>query len=259
MDKIYQRDKKALAELFLGLGDKCTTLHYDFLETIGNFIIELCNFGGVEGAKLLSERELVDLHAAVEMLKLVEKLPEGAELPNEDLFIDWYLSNNDYELTSTNPANKSPAHHLMKHLVEKVLSLIKATDPSKVLNKYMNTLNNIKLSKRISLTKRHLLFNQLHHGASSLLCHTLTPGLLANVFVGGENPLLVRVINELKTALIKKSSKSGKWLPSKEIELTEHFDVKDIADIKDIQIGKGGSKSAAFKIASSHKTIKINS
>lgn len=30
------------------------------------------------------------------MLKVVQKLPEGAELPNEDSLIEWYLRNNDY-------------------------------------------------------------------------------------------------------------------------------------------------------------------
>lgn len=75
----------------------------------------------------MSEEALANLQAAVSMLKLVQKLPEGAELPNEDLFIDWYLSNNDYELTSVNPAHKSPAYHLMRHLVDEVLSLIKTS------------------------------------------------------------------------------------------------------------------------------------
>ena len=71
----------------------------------------------------------------------------------------------------------------MRQLVDQVLALIKTSDPSKVLNKYSLTLSKIKHSKRISLVKRHLLFNQLHHGASILLAHTLTPGSLAKVLV----------------------------------------------------------------------------
>jgi len=47
LDKIYKNNKKALGEIFLSLSGKCTSLHYDFLETIVNFIVELCNFGGV--------------------------------------------------------------------------------------------------------------------------------------------------------------------------------------------------------------------
>lgn len=101
----------------------------------------------------------------------------------------------------------------MKHLIDQVLALIKATDPSKVLEKYMITLNNIKMSKRTSIAKRHLLFNQLHFGASTLLSQTLAPGLLANVLIGGDNTLFARVINELKSATIRNSGKSSKWAP----------------------------------------------
>lgn len=147
----------------------------------------------------------------------------------------------------------------MKHLIDQVLLLVKTTDPSKVLDKYMTTLNNIKLSKRISITKRHLLFNQLHFGASILLSHTLAPGLLANVLVGGDSPLFARVINELKSSTIKNTTKANKWLPSKEIELTEHFDVKDISDVKDIQVGKVGTKVPAFRVPITHKHIRITS
>lgn len=70
------------------------------------------------------------------MLKVVQKLPEGAILPNENSLIRWYLRNNDYEFTSGNPANKSAGYQLMRHLVEYVLNLLKASSPVNVLNKY---------------------------------------------------------------------------------------------------------------------------
>lgn len=47
LDRVYLKDKKALAELFLSLGNKCSTLHYDFLETVGRFITDLCHLGGL--------------------------------------------------------------------------------------------------------------------------------------------------------------------------------------------------------------------
>jgi hypothetical protein len=47
----------------------------------------------------------------------------------------------------------------------------------------------------MSLTRRHLAFNQLHFGATQLLAHTLTFGSLAEVLVGETNPLLGTVIN----------------------------------------------------------------
>jgi hypothetical protein len=80
----------------LSLNDACTTLHYDALETIGKMLTDLCFLGGVEGVRLVGNEALSNLQAVVSMLKLIQKLPEGAELPNEDLFIDWYLRNNDY-------------------------------------------------------------------------------------------------------------------------------------------------------------------
>jgi hypothetical protein len=258
LDKIYQKDKKVLSELFLSLGDKCTTLHYDFLETIGKFITELCNFGGAEGVRILADRDAQHLQAAVEMLKVVDKLPEGAELPNEDLFIDWFLGNNNYEAITLNPAHKSPAHHLMRQLVDQVHQLLKTSTPSKVLSKYAAILSTIKHSKRLPLAKRHLLFNQLHYGASSLLSSTLTPGLLADVLVGGEQPLLSVIINDLKANLVKKSSKAGgKWAPEREVDITDKFEPRDLPEIKDIQVGKGGSKSPAFKIPITKKSIQL--
>ena len=85
---------------------------------------------------MIRQSKIQNLMAAVEMLKVVQKLPEGAELPNEDLFVDWYLNNNDYEFHTVNPALKSPAYHLMKSLIEQVLILLKSSSPAKVLTKY---------------------------------------------------------------------------------------------------------------------------
>ena len=100
----------------------------------------------------------------------------------------------------------------MKQLVDEVLKLLKTSNPAKVLNKYSTTLSNIKFSTRLTLAKKHLLFNQLHHGASLLLSRTLTPGSLSNVLVGSENPLLLTIINDLKATILKKSSKkNSKW------------------------------------------------
>lgn len=47
--------------------------------------------------RLLGENDLSSLQVAVEALKIIEKVPEGAEMPSEEGFIEWYLSNNDYE------------------------------------------------------------------------------------------------------------------------------------------------------------------
>jgi len=82
LDRVYQKDKNALAELFLSLNGVCTTLHYDFLETIARFITDLCHLGGLEGTQLISQQKVQQLTAALEMLKVVQKIPEGAELPN---------------------------------------------------------------------------------------------------------------------------------------------------------------------------------
>jgi hypothetical protein len=70
-------------------------------------------------------------------------------------------------------------------------------------------------SRRINLFKKHLLFNQFHHGATQLLSHTLAPGSLAEVLVGPVNPALTTVINELKSSLMKESHKKLKWFNSK--------------------------------------------
>ena len=103
--------------------------------------------------------------AAVEMLKVIQKLPEGAELPNEELFLEWYLRNNDYELTNVNPAHKSNGHHIMRQLVEQVLALLVHSSPSKVLTHYSIILSTIQHSNKLTLAKKYLMFNQLHHGA----------------------------------------------------------------------------------------------
>lgn len=83
----------------------------------------------------------------------------------------------------------------MRTLVELTLHLLKTSSPSKILNKYTTALHKIKTSRRMSLTRRHLAFNQLHFGATQLLAHTLTFGSLAEVLVGETNPLLGTVIN----------------------------------------------------------------
>jgi hypothetical protein len=125
--------------------------------------------GGVEGVRLVGEEGLAYLQAAVEMLKVTQRLPEGAELPNEELFIEWYLNNNDYELIGGNPANKTPGYHMMRQLVELILQRLKTTNPTKVLSKYSTVLQKIKASRRVSLATRHIAYNQLHHGTTQLL------------------------------------------------------------------------------------------
>jgi hypothetical protein len=48
-------------------------------------------------------------------------------VPNEDGFIEWYLTNNDFEEGNRNPANKSTGYHLMRQLAELVRELLKGT------------------------------------------------------------------------------------------------------------------------------------
>lgn len=70
--------------------------------------------------------------------------------------------------------------------------------------------------------------------------------------------MLTTVINELKASTIKKSRKADKWKPNKEIDITEKFTILDVAtEIKDIQLGKGGSKNPAYKIPITTKSIKF--
>jgi hypothetical protein len=168
------------------------------------------------------------------------------------------LRNNHYEFTSGNPANKSAGYQLMRHLVEYVLNLLKISSPVNVLNKYSEEIKVIQLSRKLSLVKKHLFFNQIHHGATELLSHTLTPGSLSDVLVGSQNPLLTTIINELKATTIRKSRKADKWKPNKEIDITEKFTVVDAtSEIKDIQLGKTGSKNPAYKIPVTTKSIKF--
>lgn len=87
----------AFKEVLLSISGKFSSLHYDCLDTVGSFIFITCSFGGIEGVRLLGENDLSSLQVAVEALKIIEKVPEGAEMPSEEGFIEWYLSNNDYE------------------------------------------------------------------------------------------------------------------------------------------------------------------
>lgn len=67
------------------------------------------------------------------------------------------------------------------------------------------------------------------------------------------------MINELKTSTIKKARKGDKWKPNKEIDITEKFTVvsDNGAEVKDIQLGKAGSKAPALKILTTQKSIKM--
>lgn len=100
-------------------------------------------------------------------------------MPSEDVFIEWYLSNNDYEEGNRNPANKAAGYHLIRQLGEFVRGLLKASTSSRVLAKYAEMVQKLRGSRRISLPQRHLKFSQLHHGATLLLSHSLAPGALA--------------------------------------------------------------------------------
>jgi hypothetical protein len=91
----------------------------------------------------------------------------------------------------------------MRQLIELVRSILKSTSSSKVLTKYAALVQKLKISRKISQFRKHLLFNQLHHGATQLLCSTLVPGALAEVLVGPVEPVLSTVINELKSSVIK--------------------------------------------------------
>lgn len=82
LSRIYARSRTAFREVVLSLVGKCSLLHYDTLETLSAFIFAACDLGGIEGARLLAEDDLANLQVAVEALKVVERLPEGAELPN---------------------------------------------------------------------------------------------------------------------------------------------------------------------------------
>lgn len=75
---IYNRNRSAFKEVLLSISGKFNSLHYDCLDTLGNFIFSTCNFGGIEGVRLLGENDLTSLQVAVEALKIIEKVPEGA-------------------------------------------------------------------------------------------------------------------------------------------------------------------------------------
>ena len=71
LNKIYSKDRNTFREVVTSLIGKCTLLHYATLDTISAFIFSSCNLGGIEGAKLLTENDLANLHVAVETLKIV--------------------------------------------------------------------------------------------------------------------------------------------------------------------------------------------
>ena len=256
---IYARSLEAFKEAVLNLQDHCSTLHYDFIETIGKFLIGSCNFGGVEGAKLITESSLASLEVALLMLKVVERVPEGAEFVGEEQFVDWYLNNNDYELTISNPANRSPSFTLIKQVSALVLEILQASTPSTVLNRYIAALNHIKVSKKMSLSCKHLAFNKLHYGATQLLKSTLTPGSLAEVLVLAAQPLLITLISELKASLVKRSREPSKrWENVKEVDITDRFSFSNCGSSKsDLQAGKGGTKSTITKLPITQKHIRI--
>lgn len=53
--------------------DNLKILHYDFLQTITDFICRHCNFGGIEGISMLGESKLRNISAAVDMLKKTQR------------------------------------------------------------------------------------------------------------------------------------------------------------------------------------------
>jgi hypothetical protein len=59
--RIYTKSRLIFSEIMLSLAGKCTILHYDAFETISAFIFTSCNFGGIEGARLLTEDDLSNL------------------------------------------------------------------------------------------------------------------------------------------------------------------------------------------------------
>jgi hypothetical protein len=142
-------------------------------------------------------------------------------VPNEDGFIEWYLTNNDFEEGNRNPANKSTGYHLMRQLAELVRELLRGTSSSTVLSKYAESVQKLRNSRRTSIFQRHLRFGQLHHGATQLLAHSLAPGALAEVLVG-QNPALPNILNELKASVLRDASKRAKWA-AKEVDITEKF------------------------------------
>lgn len=72
----------------------------------------------------------------------------------------------------------------MRQLIELVCALLKNTSSSRILAKYAGLVRRLRTSRKINIFQKHLTFNQLHHGATQLLTHTLSPGSLADVLVG---------------------------------------------------------------------------
>lgn len=47
LGKVYNQDYNTFKELVLRTNGKITTLHYDCLEFLNDFICKRCNFGGI--------------------------------------------------------------------------------------------------------------------------------------------------------------------------------------------------------------------
>lgn len=65
LSRIYAKNRAIFKEVMQNLTGKCNLLHYDAFETISAFIFTSCNFGGIEGVRLLTEDDLSNLHVAV--------------------------------------------------------------------------------------------------------------------------------------------------------------------------------------------------
>jgi hypothetical protein len=65
LSRIYAKNRSIFKEVMLNLAGKCNLLHYDAFETISAFIFISCDFGGIEGVRLLTEDDLSNLHVAV--------------------------------------------------------------------------------------------------------------------------------------------------------------------------------------------------
>lgn len=146
------------------------------------------------------------------------------ELPNEEIFIEWYLNNNSYTLLPSSPANRSPAMHLMRHLAELVLELLSRASIPKVMTVYETLKSKAKAMKNLPLCTKHLLANQLHNGVESLLARTVSPESLIEVLVGPAG-ILNNLIGELKESFICDAKGNRKWDGVKEIDCTDKFTV----------------------------------
>lgn len=56
----------------MSLSDDIVSLHSDMLEVLAAYLYQECNFGGIEGAKLLKENELFDILVAQILLKKID-------------------------------------------------------------------------------------------------------------------------------------------------------------------------------------------